>query len=94
MRCLSIRGDAALLRFVVDILLGKNSTAIDNDSVSNEGGDSEDSDFLPCWWISSMKNILDLDRKGIVLKIVIPEMSKNRVLQRLTNEIAMEMNLV
>ena len=93
-RCLSIRGDAALLRFVVDILLGKNSTAIDNDSVSNEGGDSEDSDFLPCWWISSMKNILDLDRKGIVLKIVIPEMSKNRVLQRLTNEIAMEMNLV
>jgi hypothetical protein len=44
-----------------------------------------------CWWLSSAARILDLDRLGAVEKIIIPEMTKNRALQRLTNEFATEM---
>jgi hypothetical protein len=35
--------------------------------------------------------VLGLDRKELVKTVLVPEMSKNRSLQRLTNEIAMEL---
>ena len=42
------------------------------------------------WWLSSSPTILALNRKNLVKTVVIPEMSKNRSLQRLTNEVALE----
>ncbi|KAI2501187.1 TUP1-like enhancer of split [Fragilaria crotonensis] len=42
------------------------------------------------WWLSSSPTILSLNRKNLVKTVVIPEMSKNRALQRLTNEVALE----
>ena len=42
------------------------------------------------WWLSSSPTILSLNRKSLVKTVVIPEMSKNRALQRLTNEVALE----
>ena len=60
-----------------------------------EGGDTEASHEMArknagasLWWLSSSEAVLDMDRKGAIRKIVLPEMSKNRALQRLTNEIA------
>jgi hypothetical protein len=43
-----------------------------------------------CWWLSDATRILSFDRKKLITSIVIPEMSKNRALQRITNEIAVE----
>jgi len=43
------------------------------------------------WWLSLAPAVLNLDRKDMVRSIVIPEMSKNRALQRATNEIAMQL---
>lgn len=45
------------------------------------------------WWLSLAPAILNLDRKDMVKTLVIPEMSKNRSLQRITNEIAMQLEL-
>lgn len=45
------------------------------------------------WWLSLAPAVLSLDRKEMVRSIVIPEMSKNRALQRVTNEIAMQLDL-
>ena len=42
-------------------------------------------------FLSVGKSILGLDGKNLVGKNVLPEMSKNRLLQRLTNEISMEL---
>ena len=64
------------VRVLLDLLLGSSASS----------GNDESS----CWWLSSAPTILGLDRQGLVKKIVIPEMSKNRAFQRLTNEISLE----
>lgn len=72
---LAKEGHVDHLRLVVDMLLSEN------------GG----SNSVPCWWLSLAPAILNLNRKDMVKTIVIPEMSKNRALQRVTNEIAMQL---
>ena len=43
------------------------------------------------WWLSIGLDSLGLDRKALLKKVVLPAMSKNRALQRLTNELAVEL---
>ena len=74
---LSKGGHVDQLRLLVDMLLESN-------------GDSKSSSW---WWLSLAPEFLNLDRKDMVKSIVIPEMSKNRALQRVTNEIAMQLDL-
>ena len=77
-RTLTMGGHVDHLRLVVDMLLGSSN--------------GEASQSL-CWWLSLAPGILNLDRKTMVKTIVVPEMSKNRALQRVTNEIAMQVEL-
>lgn len=79
-RGLSMENDGTQLRFVVDMLLHN----IDSDH-------KKEGQLTSFWWISSTRQILGIDRIKIVQTIIIPEMSKNRAMQRLTNEIATEM---
>ena len=86
-RALSLEADMVNLRLVVSMLLDKMQT-----DIGTGNGIALDVDTSsPCWWLSSARSVLGLDRKGIVSKIVIPEMTKNRALQRLTNEFDTEM---
>jgi len=78
-RTLSMGGFADHLRLVVDLLLGNPEA-------------TTDSEISCCWWLSSAGSVLSLERKDLVKKIIIPEMSKNRALQRITNEVSMEIN--
>lgn len=80
-RTLAMSGNESLLRLVVDLLMGKGS--------STNGMDVEGSESL-CWWLSEAPKVLTFDRIKLIKSIVIPEMSKNRALQRITNEIAVE----
>ena len=77
-RTLARVSNEAQLRLLFDMLLGGK-------------GDSASSS---CWWLSSAATILNHDRRGLLKNVVIPEMSKNRALQRLTNELSMEINQV
>jgi hypothetical protein len=43
------------------------------------------------WCLSAGLNALGLDPKGLLKSIVLPAMSRNRALQRLTNELAAEL---
>ncbi|CAB9497994.1 Protein HIR1 [Seminavis robusta] len=85
-RTLSLGGHADLLRVLVDMIVGPpgkkaNSTAPSPSHLAH--GDVH-------WWLSTTPTILTLDRKSLIKSCVIPEMSKNRALQRLTNEVALE----
>eukprot|EP00934_Nitzschia_sp_Nitz4_P006671 Nitzschia sp. Nitz4//scaffold11_size288233//211357//214878//NITZ4_000801-RA/size288233-processed-gene-0.182-mRNA-1//1//CDS//3329534155//6661//frame0 len=80
-RTLAMNGDEEALRILVDILRGLPQE--DGKSRTNSG----------CWWLADVPSVLSLDRTKLIKSKVIPEMSKNRSLQRLTNEIAMEMDL-
>jgi len=51
---------------------------------------AETAEHIGCWWLSSAPKILNLERSDLVKTIIIPELSKNRALQRVTNEIALE----
>mmetsp|Transcript_26693 Transcript_26693/g.53884 ORF Transcript_26693/g.53884 Transcript_26693/m.53884 type:complete len:801 (+) Transcript_26693:116-2518(+) len=85
-RHLAFIGDADTLRFLVDILLG-----VPTSNSNSAGGNEEPS----CWWFVSIGvQCLGLDSKRIIRKSILPEMSKNRALQRLSNELAMELDLV
>ena len=77
-RALTRSGQANSLRIVVDMLKA------DDDRLLNNGSD------VACWWISTADTIMGLDRTTLLKQVVIPELSKNRSLQRLTNEIALE----
>jgi protein HIRA/HIR1 len=74
---LSKGGHVDQLRLLVDMMLNYN------DSLSTHSW----------WWLSLAPAVLNLDRKDMVRSLVIPEMSKNRALQRLTNEIVMELDM-
>ena len=84
-KCLSSSGNADTLRFLVDVLLGN-------------ADDVETADNPPtphsCWWFNSITNssCLGLNHKDIIRNKILPEMIKNRHLQRLTNEISMELD--
>jgi protein HIRA/HIR1 len=84
-RCLSSSGDADTLRFLVDVLLG----------IPPEDAEMSDKESRPmsCWWFNSITSsqCLGLDNKDIIRTLILPEMSKNRQLQRLTNELSMEL---
>jgi protein HIRA/HIR1 len=80
-RTLAKGGCDVNLRLLVDMLLlshGSMDATAEVTTASN------------CWWLSKAARVLNLDRKTLIKTIVIPEMSKNRALQRLTNEIDME----
>lgn len=81
-RCLvSVAGGGEHLRFLVDILLDDQSFSMD---------DGEERSPIQSF-LSVGKVLLGLDGKDLVSKYILPEMSKNRSLQRLTNEISMEL---
>jgi protein HIRA/HIR1 len=67
-------GDEAHLRLLVEMLLSKETSSTSPSA----------------WWLSSAPTVLDLSRKALVKTAIIPEMSKNRGLQRLTNEISLD----
>jgi protein HIRA/HIR1 len=77
-KMLTRTADEQQLRFLVDIMLAKDERISDVD--------------ISCWWLSSAPDILTLNRKNLVETVIVPQMSKNRALQRLTNEIALEIN--
>jgi protein HIRA/HIR1 len=84
-RTLAMCGNESLLRLVVDMLLGsdKKEDKMETEDVGSNG---------LCWWLSEAPRILTFDRTKLIKSIVIPEMSKNRALQRITNEIAVEVD--
>jgi len=79
-RRLGKEGEEYRLRFLIDLLLQKET---------GEGS----TDDIDCWWLNSAGTILGLEKKKLI-KIVIEEMGKNRALQRLTNEISMEIESI
>eukprot|EP00977_Amphora_coffeiformis_P011400 scaffold2760_cov167-Amphora_coffeaeformis.AAC.14 len=44
------------------------------------------------WWLCTGLSTMGLDRKELLKKVLLPAMSKNRALQRLTNELVMEID--
>jgi hypothetical protein len=97
---LSTSGHEALLRLLVDMLLSRRHKNGDDGTVGT-AMDATDVDTprpgpsmecCNCWWLSEAPGVLGLERKTLVRSLVIPEMSKNRALQRLTNEIAIEID--
>ena len=84
-KCLSSSGNADTLRFLVDVLLGNAEDIEITDNVPSH---------LSCWWFNSItsSSCLGLNHKDIIRNKILPEMSKNRHLQRLTNEISMELD--
>ena len=88
-RALSLGGHTDLLRVVVDMLLGVDGRGTENGNASQQPSESN-GDI--CWWLSSSPHVLKIDRKSLIRNIVIAEMSKNRALQRLTSELALELD--
>jgi len=82
-RCLSSSGEAEALRFLVDTLLDASSS--DNFMVTDDCGN------VPSFLLIGIKR-LGLESKQIIRQTILPEMSKNRHLQRLTNEISIELD--
>mmetsp|Transcript_12645 Transcript_12645/g.23702 ORF Transcript_12645/g.23702 Transcript_12645/m.23702 type:complete len:1159 (+) Transcript_12645:87-3563(+) len=79
-RALTTDADIDHLRLIVDMLLHK--TFAPDDGLHHE---------TSLWWISAAKSMVEFDVRETMEKIVIPEMTKNRSLQRLTNEFATEL---
>jgi len=89
-KILSLTGNEALLRLVIDMLLGKSGTGKEGNVPTANGSSSDLTSTTTCWWLSESPKVLGLNRVNLVRTNVIPEMSKNRALQRITNEIAIE----
>lgn len=83
-RCLSSSGEAEVLRFLVDALL--NDSEGNGDFMVDGSGQNAPS------FLSVGINRLGLDGKHIIRQTVLPEMSKNRHMQRLTNEVSIELD--
>lgn len=74
-----------------------NITSAGGNGEGINGGKTEkvsslSSSFHSCWWLSESTKVLKYDRVNLVRDVVIPEMSKNRGLQRITNEISIEID--
>jgi hypothetical protein len=100
-KILSLTGNESVLRLVIDMLLGKDIVTTRNcngESNSSAAGAttvaaaSSSTTSCYCWWLSDSPKVLNCDRVKLVRTVVIPEMSKNRSLQRITNEIAIEID--
>mmetsp|Transcript_51008 Transcript_51008/g.153332 ORF Transcript_51008/g.153332 Transcript_51008/m.153332 type:complete len:172 (-) Transcript_51008:351-866(-) len=97
-RVLSSAGEAGRLRALVDLLLGSPSEEEDagaDASYGDEWGEALDDGNIAvccCWWLSLAPSTLGLDRVETVKRVIVPEMSRNRALQRLTNEITLEID--
>jgi protein HIRA/HIR1 len=76
-RILVADGDSDTLRLLTDMLLGR---------------DQIQGDVSECWWMYPSVSILGLNRTEAIQKIIVPEMTKNRSLQRLTNEIVTDLS--
>jgi len=87
---LSLAGHADHLRVLVDMLLGKTQQKLNETREPSPSGSAMEAH----WWLSSTPSVLHLDRRSLIKTVVIPEMSKNRSLQRLTNEISIEHDLL
>ena len=73
-KALSMAGDPTPIRMLVDMLLHTQEDDL--------------ADRMGCW-LSSSSSILGLDAKDLVKTVVLPVLSKNRSLQRLTNSISL-----
>lgn len=82
-RTLTSDADNDHLRLIVDMLL--------HSTFGTEDGLRDESPSSRLWWISTAKSVMEFDVREAMEKIVIPEMTKNRSLQRLTNEFATEL---
>jgi len=98
-KILSLTGNESLLRLVIDMLLGKEigtttiiSSTSSNGERSNGSTITKPSSSCYCWWLSESPKVLNYDRVDLVRTVIIPEMSKNRELQRITNEISIEID--
>jgi len=87
-KILSMTGNESLLRLVIDMLLGKR--LVGNNGEEEDAEAPATASTTTCWWLSESPSVLKHDRVELVRSVVIPEMSKNRALQRITNEIAIE----
>jgi len=87
-RRLASEGNETQLRLIIDMLLAKVTHT--TNTVTSESTDK----YTSCWWLSTAKSILGLDRRETVKLLIIPEMSKNRALQRLMDEVATEINVL
>jgi hypothetical protein len=80
-RTLSIAGQSDSIRLLTDMLLGTSTTS---------GIDGVTDVEFSCWWLSLAPDVLGMERKALIKSVIIPELRKNLALQRLTNEIALE----
>jgi len=78
---LTITGNESHLRLLVEMLLLSSNKAKLSGNTS-------------CWWLSSAPEILSLNRNKLVEDVVIPEMSKNRALQRVMNEVSLDVQTI
>ena len=84
-RILVIKGQSTALRILVDILLQQKEGQFVTETSIHKN---------TCWWLSYATKILTEDRFLLVKNLVIPEMSKSRQMQRLTNEISLEVDTI
>jgi protein HIRA/HIR1 len=90
-RALAITGNADAIRLLADALLlgGEKGDTNDND-VDDSSGSAVAAPRS--WWLSRSASILGLDRRSLVQSTVLPELRKNLALQRLANEISLELS--
>lgn len=98
-KTLAAAGDEPLLRLVVDMLIGKSPSCDRQQlTVTADSGAHTRATTTPAtcssWWLSGTPHIFNLDRIQLIKTVVIPEMSKNRSLQRYTNEVNIEVNML
>jgi protein HIRA/HIR1 len=79
-RTISRRGMESQLRHLLDLLLGR---------VGSELIEHEDCQLG--WWLSYSPDILGLDRRGLVKNMLLPEIGKNRALQRIVADVSMQL---
>mmetsp|Transcript_14595 Transcript_14595/g.26478 ORF Transcript_14595/g.26478 Transcript_14595/m.26478 type:complete len:611 (+) Transcript_14595:2-1834(+) len=96
-RCLSLAGDGDALRFLVDVLLGgagdgQASSTGDDDFIMDGGSQQQPIPSIISLAVGNKQSCLGLEGKDVNRRAILPEMSKNRLLQRLTNEISMELD--
>lgn len=88
-KTLAVAGDESTLRLIVDMLMAKsNASPGEQQNTSLD----VDSGSAGSWWLSGSTRVLKFDRVQLIKNVVIPEMSKNRSLQRYTNEVNIEVN--
>jgi protein HIRA/HIR1 len=75
-KVLILGGHESTLRIVIDMIHGSSPATTSG----------------PLGWISSAVAILDVDRSSLIRNEILPQMGKNRSLQRLANEVQLELN--